>query len=476
MLVRRRQRRSNKTVASGRRRGPRRASLSQRLGLAGGGQGFKARHRTLAGAQRQASAALDQGWPSASSACSSGWAPSSGGASVTASQPGGRPAHSPGGWPGPRPCPSGRRAAGRPPPAGGDGSSGRRRRKTVAISASRGASPGQASASWRASANSTGRRDRSTVAMGPRSAGGRCPPNASEAISAHFVQAQQALRAVAGQPGRRGLSRRKACRPRPAASRCRMRARRSGPGPAPAGRVRPAGGRAMPAAAACARRAARLVPAGDGDGGVVGPAQQQQAPRSSRAWAALARSPCRSRACRVDSSVSSGQSRSRIASATSASANSQRARASSCSGRNVRAARRSRARARSRSPSWARAIAQRQRRRVAAQRDMVQRAQRIARGERAGGGGQGRVHGISRRGGLSPGTGSRRVIHTEAVSDACHDRCRWRRPGAWPRRRIPQARMSSHSTLRLLYSGNPWASPKRCASSACSASSGGTDG
>ena len=63
---------------------------------------------------------------------------------------------------------------------------------------------------------------------------------------------------------------------------------------------------------------------------------------------------------------------------------------------------------------------QRQRRRVAAQRDMVQRVQRIARGERAGGGGQGASMDVPAR---RPQPWDRvtapKVIHTQAVSDAC---------------------------------------------------------
>ena len=169
------------------------------------------------------------------------------------------------------------------------------------------------------------------------------------------------------------------------------------------------------------------------------PSSSRRRACSSRACAALARSPCRSRAWRVDSSVSSGQSgRASPAPRRLRPARSAPAPAPAPGGtRGPRAA--AGARARSRSPSWARAMPRsasaggspRSATWCSASSGSPAASARAAAARGASMGCPGAAASA-----LGQGHGARSSTRRRFPTPV-RDRCRWR-PGAWPRRRIPR--------------------------------------
>ena len=147
-------------------------------------------------------------------------------------------------------------------------------------------------------------------------------------------------------------------------------------------RVRDAGGKGRGSSPASARSASSRRPI-----------RSRRRTSRCRACAAFTRSPCSSSVARAASSAFAGQPRSRETSAISASATTHRARATASFGPKARAALRSRALARDEIAELRhRDAAKRERRRVVAQGDPLQRAERITRCERPRRGRDQRVH------------------------------------------------------------------------------------
>ena len=271
------------------------------------------------------------------------------------------------------------------------------------MSVSRSTPPGHDSASARASANSTGRRaSEIQVAPARRPRRQASTTSAPEPSSASTSSRRSDLLAACRDASRRraieraarlgdlGEQRRHLARARPppcarssAARASAVRSERSATSAAASSATaRSDGGRP---------RASRPVSAAPASS--MRPSSSSRRTAISRACSALPRSPRAASVAAAAASARGEPPRSRIASATSASATTQRARASSSCAPKPRAARLMSSRARAMLAELRhRDAAQRERRRVLAQADALERAERVAGGEGARGGRDQGVH------------------------------------------------------------------------------------